>query len=199
MASVMATQPAVSAPTIVGPPEIYRLTVDEYERIGEMLDDPRLELIDGYLVKKMPKKPEHSWTTKAVLKALESRLPRGWASRQEQPVRIPDHDEPEPDISIVRGTDDDYKHRIPEPTDLGLLAEVSATNPSADRHQGNLYGRSGIPVYWLVNLVERQVEVYTDPEPAGYASRKDFRSGQQVPVVIDGRQCGQIAVDDILP
>ncbi|MFI5455207.1 MAG: Uma2 family endonuclease [Isosphaerales bacterium] len=199
MSTVMPTQPAISTPTIPGPPVLYRMTVDEYERIGEMLDDPRVELIDGYLVKKMPKKPEHSWTTKAVLKALESRLPQGWASRQEQPVRIPAYDEPEPDIAIVRGTDDDYRHRIPEATDVGLLVEVSATNVSADRQQGNLYGRSGIPVYWIVNLVDRRVEVYTDPGPAGYASRTDFPSGQQVPVVIDGRQGGQIAVDDILP
>jgi Uma2 family endonuclease len=199
MSTVTSTQPAITTPTIPGPPVLYRMTVDEYERIGEMLDDPRVELIDGYLVKKMPNKPEHSWATKAVLKALERRLPQGWVSRQEQPVRIPAYDEPEPDIAIVRGTDDDYKHRIPEPTDVGLLVEVSATNASADRQQGNLYGRSGIPIYWLVNLVDRQVEVYTDPGPAGYASRRDFASGQQVPVVIDGRQGGQIAVDDILP
>jgi Uma2 family endonuclease len=199
MSTVTPPPPAISTPTIPGPPVFYRMTVDEYERIGELLDDPRVELIDGYLVKKMPKKPEHSWTTKAVIRALEGRLPQGWTSRQEQPVRIPAHDEPEPDIAIVRGTDDDYKHRIPEPTDLGLLMEVSATNVSADRQQGDLYGRSGIPVYWIVNLVDRQVEVYSDPGPAGYASRKDFPSGQQVPVVIDGWQGGQIAVDDILP
>jgi len=54
-------------------------------------------------------------------------------------------------------------------------------------------------IYWIVNLVDRQVEVYTDPGPAGYASRKDFASGQHVPVVIDGGHGGQIAVDDILP
>ncbi len=77
--------------------------------------------------------------------------------------------------------------------------EVSATNVSADRQQGNLYGQERHPHYWIVNLVDRQVEVYTDPGPGGYASRKDFASGQQVPVVIDGRQGGQIAVDDILP
>ena len=69
----------------------------------------------------------------------------------------------------------------------------------ADRQQANLYGRSGIPVYWIVNLVDRQVEVYTDPGPSGYALRHDYLSGQQVPVVIDGHQVGQIAVDDILP
>ena len=82
---------------------------------------------------------------------------------------------------------------------MGLLVEVSATNVSADRQQGNLYGRSDIPVYWIVNLVDRRVEIFTDPGPAGYASRTDFPSGQQVPVVIDGRQGSQIAVDDILP
>ena len=60
-------------------------------------------------------------------------------------------------------------------------------------------GATGVPVYWIVNLFDRQVEVYTDPGPAGYAIRMDFPSGQQVPVVIDGRQRGQIAVDDILP
>jgi Uma2 family endonuclease len=70
---------------------------------------------------------------------------------------------------------------------------------SADRQQGIIYGRAGFPVYWIVNLVDRQVEVYTDPGPTGYAVRKDFLSGQQVPVVIDGQQGGQIAVDDILP
>jgi Uma2 family endonuclease len=70
---------------------------------------------------------------------------------------------------------------------------------SADRQQGNIYGRAGIPAYWIVNLADRQLEVYADPGPTGYASRRDFPSGQQVPVVIDGRQCGQTGVDDILP
>ncbi len=62
-----------------------------------------------------------------------------------------------------------------------------------------IYGGAGVPVYWIVNLVDRQVEVYTDPVPGGYATRTDFRPGQRVPVVIDGREVGQIAVDDILP
>ena len=62
-----------------------------------------------------------------------------------------------------------------------------------------IYGRAGIPVYWIVNLVDRQVEVYTDPCDGGYTSRTDFRPGQQVQVVIDGRVIGQIAVNDILP
>jgi hypothetical protein len=56
-----------------------------------------------------------------------------------------------------------------------------------------------VAVFWIVNLIDRQVEVYTDPGTAGYATRQDYAPGQQVPVMIDGRQCGLIAVDDILP
>ena len=114
-------------------------------------------------------------------------------------MRIAPYDEPEPDISVVRGSDADYRHRLPEVPDVGLVVEVTRTNVSADRLQGNLYGRAGISVYWIVNLIDRQIEVYTDPGPTGYASRNDFISGQHVPVVIDGVQQGQIAVDDVLP
>jgi Uma2 family endonuclease len=176
------------------------MTVDEYERIGQMLDDPRVELIDGYMVKKMPKSPEHSWAVKAVLKALERLLPGGWTWRQEQPVRIPAYDEPEPDVAIVRGGDDDYKHRKPGPADVALLVEVSDTTLSTDRGiKCSAYARDGIPVYWIVNLVDRQVEVYTSPGPTGYQPRQDYHAGDVVPVVIAGQQLAPIAVDAILP
>src|SRR5438132_5399203 len=82
-----------------GPQDLYRMTVDEYERIGGMLDDERVELIDGYLVKKMSKNPPHIWSVKTVLKILAGMLPPGWSWRKEDPVRIPDFDEPEPDIA----------------------------------------------------------------------------------------------------
>jgi hypothetical protein len=62
-----------------------------------------------------------------------------------------------------------------------------------------VYGPATIPVYWIVNLADRQVEVYTDPGPAGYLSTEVFPEGQSVPVVIDGQALGLIAVSDILP
>ena len=68
------------------------------------------------------------------------------------------------------------------------------------RDKTRIYARAGIPVYWIVNLVARQVEVYTRPVKAGrYRSRKDYKPGQHVPVVIAGQQLPPIAVDDILP
>ena len=200
--STITPAPPVVSPRPAFPLTPRRITVDEYERIiasGSLNEPKKVELVDGYLVTKMAKSAEHGFSVKETLKGLERLLPPGWTSRKEEPVRIPAYDEPEPDVAIVRGSDADYRHRIPEATDAGLLVEVSATNVNVDRQLAIIYSRGGIPVYWIVNLVDRWVEVYTDPGPTGYASRKDFPSGQQVPVVIDGRQTGQIAVDDILP
>jgi Uma2 family endonuclease len=192
-----AASPPVTFPSTVA---LYRMTVDEYDRIGEMLDDPRVELIDGHLVKKMPKSPEHSWSTKQVLKGTARLLPVGWTWRTEQPVRIPAYDEPEPDVSIVRGSDDDYMHRKPGPGDVALMVEVSGSTLATDRGEKlRAYATAAIPVYWIVNLVDRQVEVYTSPTRGDYATRQDFLPGQHIPLVIDGRQLGEIAVDDVLP
>jgi Uma2 family endonuclease len=205
MATIAPTRPAVSPlPSRHRTPPLHRITVDEYERIiasGSLEDPSRVELIDGYMVDKMGKNAEHSYATKESLKALNNRLPAGWTWRQEQPVRIPDFDEPEPDVAIIRGSDADYRHRIPTADDVALLVEVSETTLSQDRgKKRTAYARAGIPVYWIVNLVDRQVEVYTRPAKAGrYRSRKDYKPGQQIPVVIAGQQLPPIPVDDILP
>jgi Uma2 family endonuclease len=204
MATIAPPRRRISSPPPSGTPPLHRITVDEYERIiasGALEDPSRVELIDGYMVDKMGKKAEHRWTTKEVLKALDSRLLPGWTSQKEEPVRIPAYDEPEPDIAIIRGTDADYRRRIPTATDVALLVEVSDTTLSQDRgKKRRAYAKDGIPVYWIVNLVNRQVEVYTRPVKAGrYRSRKVYKPGQQVPVVVAGQQLPPIAVDDILP
>jgi Uma2 family endonuclease len=201
MSTITPTQPTSSLSPPSAPTK-RRITVDEYERIipaGLLKDAEKLELIDGEMVTKMAKSTEHKWTTKATLKALDSRLPAGWTTQKEEAVRIPPYDEPEPDIAIIRGSDDDYKYRNPDPVDVAMLVEIAYSSLIEDRKQGTKYASAGIPIYWIINLVDRQVEVYTDPGPTGYQTRVDFHPGQAVPVVIDGQQCGQIAVDDILP
>jgi Uma2 family endonuclease len=201
MASIASAQPMTSAVRLALT-DLYRINVCEYDRIvaAGALDDERLELIDGYMVKKMPKNPPHTWSTKVLVKALERLLIPGWTWRIEQPVRIPQYNEPEPDIAIVRGSDDDYKHRTPDPTDVALLVEVSES--TLDRDQGEkllAYAKGNIPVYWIVNLVDGQVEVYTGPGTGGYRSRQVFNPGEAIAVVIDGHEVGRIAVADILP
>lgn len=107
----------------------------------------------------------------------------------------------EPDVSIVRGSDADYRHRLPTAQDVALTVEVSEATLSQDRGlKRSAYARAGIPVYWIVNRVDRQIEVYTRPTKDGrYRSRKGDKPGQQVPVAIDGQALPPIAVVDILP
>ncbi len=107
---------------------------------------------------------------------------------------------PEPDISVVRGQSRDYVEQ-PRPEDVPLVVEVADKGRLAiDRGDKRVsYAGGRIPVYWIVNLVDRQVEVYTDPGPDGYRSRVDFKPGERIPVVLDGEQVGEVAVDDILP
>jgi Uma2 family endonuclease len=197
MSTVAPPQPASS----LAAPEIYRLTVDEYERLAAaaVLNDDRVELIDGYLVRKMPKNPPHVWTVDAVLKSLEARL-TGWWCRKEDPVRIPKYDEPEPDVAVVRGSRDDYIDRTPRPKDVAMLVEVSQSTLDRDRgEKKSAYARGRIAIYWIINLVDRQVEVYSNPRRGQYRSSQVFKPGQDVPIVIDGVEVGRIAVAVLLP
>jgi Uma2 family endonuclease len=184
-------------------PTVHRITVDEYERIiaaGALENPSGVELIDGSMVDKMGKNAAHGYATKQALKAFESRLPKGWTWRKEEPVRIPAFDEPEPDLAIVRGSDADYEHRIPTAADVALLLEVSGSTLIQDRGKKcSAYARARIPIYWIINLTNRQMEVYSRPGETGYKLRKDYLPGQLVPITIGGRKLIPIPVDDLLP
>ena len=91
----------------------------------------------------------------------------------------------------------DYSTRHPGPADLALAVEVA--DSSLDRMQADIYGRAGIPVYWIINLIDRQVEVYLNPDPSGYQSLEVFVPPQVLTVLIDGVEVGEIPVAEILP
>jgi hypothetical protein len=120
--------------------------------------------------------------------------------RKEEQVRIPDFNEPFPDLAVAHGDLETYADHHPGPEDVSLVIDISDTTLAKDRgvKQEN-YARAGIPFYWIVNLAEHQVEVYSDPQPDGYGTRIDYRSGQSVPLVLDGTTVGHVAVDDMLP
>ena len=181
---------------------LFRMTVDQYERLVEsgVLDNQPIELIDGLLVRKMGKKPPHVISSEALRDELLLLLPQGWRLTIEAPVRIPEFDEPEPDLAIVRGTRDQYFDHHPGPADIGLLIEIADTTLSRDRGDKLLaYSRGGVPIYWIVNLIDGLLEVYTGPGPAGYRDRQVHKSNEQVRLVIDGKDFGAIAVSSILP
>jgi Uma2 family endonuclease len=185
-------------------PELYRLTVDQYERMveaGILTENDRVELINGLLRTKMSKNTPHILATKTGLRALAPIIGNGWHAAKEDPIRIPARNaEPEPDLSVVRGLPEDYAQRVPEPYDIALVVEVSESTLDYDRIEKLLvYAAARIPTYWIINLIDRQVEVYSDPGPDDYRSRQIYRPGDLVAVVIDGVEIGRIAVIDLLP
>jgi Uma2 family endonuclease len=182
--------------------DLYRVNVDEYERLVKngVLDSDRVELIQGLLVKKMGKNPPHVFATARLLAMLESLLPSGWHVRKEEPVRIFPFSEPEPDLAIVSGVLEVYLERHPTPTDVVLLVEVAETTLDRDQRDKQFaYALAEIPAYWIINLIERQVELYTDPKAGAFQTRQVFASGSVVPLIIHGNELGKILVDQILP
>ena len=190
---------------IESPWPLYKLSVDQYEAMvesGILTERDKLQLINGMLVAKVTQGDDHCVADDLCRVELSAVLPPGWFVRPNKPVRLPPDSEPEPDEAVVRGSIRDYergKRGKPGPQDVGLVVEVSDSSLAEDRAMVRVYGPAGIPVYWILNLVDRQVEVYSGPRPDGYATRIDYRSGQHVPVVLDGVIVGQIAVDDMLP
>jgi Uma2 family endonuclease len=178
-----------------------RMTVDEFERFIEDTDE-RFELIDGQLIRKPDMDPPHVWSTEKLKRRLERMLPEGRIVRDDKPVKFSADDQPDPDIAVVRGDEDTYKKRHPTPDDAKLLIEVSWSRTRLRYDQDvkrPLYASHAIPVYWIVNALEQQVEVYSDPGPDGYATCEFVKPGETVRVVIDGKEVGQIAVNEFMP
>jgi Uma2 family endonuclease len=197
-----ATEPLPAAITEPIPWPLYRMTVEKYEAMvnsGVFDKYDRFHLIDGYLVEKMTKNPPHVVACDLTRAAVDKLLPAGWIIRIGDPVRIPDYNEPEPDIAVVRGTIRDYSKRHPGPSDVAMLVEVADSSVPKDSRLVTVYGAAGIPVYWIVNLVKRQVEVHVGPTADGYKDCLIYRPGDNVIVVIDGKDVGTIAIDDLLP
>ena len=147
----------------------------------------------------MTKKPPRVIACEKAHGAVQRTVGAGWRVMAEAPVRLSEHSEPEPDIALARGSADDYSERHPGPADVPLIVEVADSSLREDRQLARVYGAAGVSVYWIVNLVDRCVEVYTGPRPDGYDTCTVYRPGQSVPVVLDGVEVGRIPVDDILP
>lgn len=183
-----------------------RFSVPEYHRlteIGVLTEDDNLELIEGYLVLKMSRNPPHDGTIQVVTDSIKLPLPSTWCLRVQSAVTLPDS-EPEPDIAVVRGTNRSYFSHHPAATDIGTLVEIADSTLLGDRaDKGRIYARANVPVYWIVNLIDRQIEVYEQPSgptaaPA-FAKTTTYRVGDSVPLVLDGVTVATFPVQDLLP
>jgi Uma2 family endonuclease len=202
------TQQSYQAQVVTGIPtdQIWRLSVDQYHkmlRIGILTDDDRVELLEGWLVTKMPKNPPHRLSTQLTREAIARLLPPEWYADDQEPITTEDS-EPEPDISVVRGERRQYRDRHPAAAEIALVVEVSDTTLHRDRtSKKRIYARAGIAVYWIINLPERHIEVYTLPSGAAeepdYRQRQDYQPTDEIPFILEGHEVGRLAVRDLLP
>ena len=195
----MPTQPA--GPTWI-PWSLYRMTLEQYESLiasGFFAKQDDVQLINGYVVNRMAESPLHGAVLEAVRIAIGAILLAAWHTRSQSGLRIPAQVSiPRPDLAVVRGVPQDYKARYPEPADTALVVEISISSLDQDRALADIYAKAGIPVYWIVNVDDGQVEVYSDPSPSGYLTHEVLAPGHMLSVVVDGGEIGEIAVADIL-
>jgi Uma2 family endonuclease len=139
----------------------------EYERLidlGVFQPGDPIELIGGELLVAEPQGAPHYTSIQKTARVLERAFGPSWNVRTQGPIGLDEESEPEPDVAVVPGALGDYGSSHPSRADL--VVEVSESSLAFDRgHKGSVYARAGILDYWIVNLVDRVLEVYREPAP----------------------------------
>lgn len=161
----------------------HRFSIAEYYRMAEtgvLKPDARVELLNGQIIDISPIGPFHGSVTK-YLNQIFTEASRGrWIVQVQDPVRLDDQSEPQPDLALVKRSSDFYRNRHPQPEDVFLLIEVSEFTLALDRGEKlSAYGRAGIPELWIVNLIELTVEIYREPHFTGYEKKTVLRPGDK--------------------
>lgn len=188
------------------PSQLWRVSVERYHEMieaGTLTENDRLELLEGFLVEKMTVNPPHSFATDQIRDELTAVIPTGFFVKSQQPVTTSDS-EPEPDVMIVAGEKRLFVERHPGPEDVVLLVEVSdATLQQDQTWKKRIYAQAGFPVYWIVNLSDRQIEVYAQPSgPSAnptYHQLTTYRQTDEIPVALHDKVVAHLPVQNLLP
>lgn len=160
----------------------HRFTIDEYYRMAEVGLIPRgarVELLDGQIVDMMPIGPFHSGVVTRLSEIFSDLNARRWSQIAQSPLRLDRNSEPQPDLMLVKRRADSYTRSHPGPDDVFLVIEVADSSLDFDRSEKlPIYGKAGIAELWIVNLQDRQIEVYRDPHFTGYGTTAILREGE---------------------
>lgn len=166
-----------------------RFTLDEYHRlteIGFFQEDERLELIAGEIIQMAAKGTAHETCLRRLWKQLFPLVGQSATLQSQSPIIIPPNNEPEPDFAIVKNRVDDYLSSHPTPADVLLLIEIADSSLDYDqRIKLSLYAQAGIADYWIFNLLDNWLEVYSEPyqisqDKAGYSLKRVVLANQQI-------------------
>jgi Uma2 family endonuclease len=147
-----------------------RFTVDEVLRMvdtGILQEGEPLELLDGELFMVPPQGPEHATGTTQFRDRLLRLYGDGYIVREDRPIVAGERSLPEPDVAVVRGRYADFARRHPRCNEALLVVEFAKTSLAVDRHKAGIYAAAGAPVYWLLDMNARRLEVHGEPHPDG--------------------------------
>jgi len=210
----MTAPPTRSTDWLQASAALVPLTVDQYHemmRRGIIPESAQTEVIDGFLVLKDRSKrgedpmvisSEHRWAVQK-LQRLDSRV-QAWGMHvaTQQPVALSPIQEPEPDASIINGPLDDFRSRTPTARDVLCACEVADSSLKYDRTTNQrIYATAGIPRYLIVNLVDRTVELYADPDTSAgrYARVQTIKPGESFDIELEAGRALAVNADDVLP
>jgi Uma2 family endonuclease len=184
-------------------PKLWRWTREQYYELFDagILAGRRVELVFGRIVEMPPQRFEHSVALELATIAVQAAFPKGFRHRFSSPIHVGIASAPEPDIAIVPGSPRDLKEH---PSHAVLIIEISETSLAYDRStKARLYAQAGIQDYWIVNLVDRQLEVHRGPQsksesaPAHYASVEILKGEQSIAPLAAASSVVRVA--DLLP
>jgi Uma2 family endonuclease len=175
------------------------ITADEYERMGEagiFCPDFQLELLEGEIYEMSPIGSSHAACVKALGLLLNQLFGGVMLVSTQDPIRLDDYSEPQPDLALLRWRDDFYRRAHPTSADVLLVIEVADTTVDSDRRiKLPLYAKADIKEVWLVNLPEEKIELYAEPSGGAYQITRDFKRGEEVQAhSIEGLRVGVVAV-----
>jgi Uma2 family endonuclease len=178
---------AASSPTFASAPR-FKLTAELVSRmveIGAIAEDAPLELLNGELIVVSPQGPFHTTICDHIADLLREALPEEWVLREDKPIRSA-ASLPEPDLAVVPGPRSRWRSAHPAGSDCALVVEVALTSQDIDHDKAAIYAAAGVPVYWLIDLRERHLEVHEVPSEAGYGRVTILSEAMDVEVPVCG-------------
>ena len=180
-------------------PSRLKLTVAQYRLMGErgiLPPGKRVELIDGEIIEMAPIGPPHAGTLNRLIDLLVGLCHGRAVISPQHPLELGPHDEPQPDLCVLRRRESFYADRHPTAADVLLLIEISDSTLGYDRSTKlALYARSGVQSYWIVDVRDRAVVVFSQPSPAGYGNEQRLRAGDRIALGAPGSELHDIEID----
>lgn len=181
--------------------KLRQITVKEYDSMienGVFDENDQIELLNGAIIEKMPKGTKHATLNDIIATRLIQQLGTRVVVRNQNPIWLDEFSEPEPDIVLAEMPFDKYFNGHPIPSEILLILEISDTSIGYDRNtKGAAYARAGIKQYLLLNIQDKTIEDYREPNIDGYQSKQTYHAGQTFNLVAFSDVL--LSVNDFLP